>query len=970
MPRPDFNQELRNGVLDNPLTDSRLDKARTPFDGKKNGDKSPKGRAHVKGDMHGNSLNFLHALMANGVVQFKGDPTVEELKLLGIPPGPPLQTPADSYEFFKRMYVRPLKEWKKGELEQLLNLLSSRIEVSDYNKLINMGDDFFDRGNCDAFTMMLFMKVAQKSGALTTILSNHASFLVLVIERYKEELKKGKNEQEARAIAFDRGSYPEFIAYGADQSGMNLLTLLDSGAISMDYILNFYDKSFIPNVKLIHFLEITDSNNHTELQLFCHAPVNEFDILRAALCCLDETSDPPLSAAQRQQIMDAIAYAKGTSGSKLNNQDVKNLINIINGAVKFHGEKGGLSKFLDREIINDHGLNFPADYGRLKDYPGKPLRFLFWNRLAPKENLKKAKIQTECDFNMNHGHVGPEEDFPGCTNFDSDLAKIGPGHAGDFVAKAYDVEIVTMTMTVGGLYDKGLKQNDLQQKLETLFTMAALSRPMQSTGGTLAGLIFNMSDKAARNKMTAALFRVCEAMDVWDKDADNPATILDYIEKLKKFEESVNGYFPPSTTAAKEKTRIKDQIKELEKNFISAVAVKKKKHEDIAVEGTVKEIFKNSALQAKIKTLAQTGPLRAVLLKVANAYHEVYEATTKMQQDQTKKELEDELQALEVAIHGSSLTDPEKKEAIAALAAEKNRSNPAQPAAGAAVTKKKGVTAPSAKATHRELKNNIGVLVGVLKDDVKRDQVLQDINNAKVGDFVKIDKQFIKVNNEMKTAAQSADPDKQKVFEGVINAQIQAYKAAKPSTSRVFLNDYADISKVTAVQQDMQRRNDLKQWASAELPPQMQQALQGKTHVVAFQKAKADSKSHEVTVNGVVNKLSDVTKVYDNSPSPVFKDNQDLCNQLNKSKVQMNIDGKDYFIRGVVEGGMVLFKKCEKDTDDPKTAPYVSNANVAAHGGAFGVDVMNKLGAELAPALNDVTFMDDAESAKLRAKMP
>jgi hypothetical protein len=334
--------ELDNGVSQNPLTDVRLDGHRTPFDGKKPSGTAPKKRAHVKGDMHGSAVNFLHALMANGVVKFTGAPTAAELTPFGIPPLA-LPAPGDYYELFKVMYSRPLNQWQKGQLDTFLTFFASKMEISEYNQFIDMGDDFFDRGQNDALTMMLFMKVAEKrnakgenAGAMTAIMSNHASALVWIMDRYAKNLKQalegksptpaelekiknkafldafpkmGKNKQFQDRFELDVRGKQINVGFPTDvegfpiadfqcPSGLALYELVKNDAITPDYINNFYNTAFIPNMKLIHYVISTDSRGIENLELFAHAPINEVDVLRAAICCLED-EEPALSAADR-----------------------------------------------------------------------------------------------------------------------------------------------------------------------------------------------------------------------------------------------------------------------------------------------------------------------------------------------------------------------------------------------------------------------------------------------------------------------------------------------------------------------------------------------------------------------------------------------------------------------------------------------------------------------------------------------
>jgi hypothetical protein len=223
---------------------------------------------------------------------------------------------------------------------------------------------------------------------------------------------------------------------GQSASSEGLDHMINNKAVAWKEIKNIYDDIYTEYSLL---LDVEDDDND-KVRLFSHAPINEVDVLRAALCLIDpkEGHDLALNDADEASIRLSLSHAKGEKGLSFNNDDLRVLRTIVNKAVSYHAKQRTLTKLLGRTLDeNAFDLYFGDGYGEegtCPYHPTKPFQYILWNRNHPLLNKANTKVVSTCDYTNVHGHVGENPAWVDAQYINLD-SKLGSNDAyGDMIA--------------------------------------------------------------------------------------------------------------------------------------------------------------------------------------------------------------------------------------------------------------------------------------------------------------------------------------------------------------------------------------------------------------------------------------------------------------------------------------------------------------------------------------------------------
>lgn len=388
---------------------------------------------YALGDLHANALKLLHFLRYIGVAAFPDStPTSNLWGALN------LKTPIDNtwYNLFVAIYDKPASFWNsdnKFVFETFFNALT--IKSVPQSRWI--GDDLYDRGLSCAFILFFVRKMNAAKAIRKILLSNHGAGFIRIRESLDRKTNPGMN----------RYSFSDTF-FGPEQSAsaQGLQRMMDNKAINWAEMSSIYDKDY---TDLVALLDIEHSMEN-DLRIFSHGPINEVDILRAALCLIKPKSghDTAITSQDERRIRLALSHAKGEKGESLNNTDLVDLKNIVNKAITYHAKNHTLTALLGKEL-DDYafGVYFGDGYGKSGTCPfyrTQPLQYILWNRIHPSLNkatsgfaeAKKTypalvKIVSSCTYSNIHGHVGeaPSWSDEKYINIDSALGSVYPNGA-------------------------------------------------------------------------------------------------------------------------------------------------------------------------------------------------------------------------------------------------------------------------------------------------------------------------------------------------------------------------------------------------------------------------------------------------------------------------------------------------------------------------------------------------------------
>lgn len=180
------------------------------------------------GDMHGNTLKFIHFLIRHQIIQMN----------------------KKDYQKLIKIYQCPTDQLTKQHLNAYKKIIS-RIEILTPSTFIRLlGDELADRGSNDYFTLLLLEKLNSHIH-FEIILSNHALEFINVFEK------------ELKAFTSD-------LQKGQAASLFNLGTLVEKHLVTREEIEKLVQSVYQPHLKLLSY---TLDASRKFITIFSHAPI-------------------------------------------------------------------------------------------------------------------------------------------------------------------------------------------------------------------------------------------------------------------------------------------------------------------------------------------------------------------------------------------------------------------------------------------------------------------------------------------------------------------------------------------------------------------------------------------------------------------------------------------------------------------------------------------------------------------------
>jgi hypothetical protein len=158
------------------------------------------------------------------------------------------------------------------------------------------------------------------------------------------------------------------------------------------------------------------------LTVYSHAPINEIDILRAALCLVDKAnshimgnwlSGDDLNYLKRIQIY----HPSYVYDAKLTNEDLIKFIHILNRFTVYMASQNRLSELMTM-TLSEHPDSF---FGEGYEGDTQPFEMLIWSRTDPNRRKQNSMVQSVCSFTNAHGHT--EGKFQSCLCLDGNFGR-------------------------------------------------------------------------------------------------------------------------------------------------------------------------------------------------------------------------------------------------------------------------------------------------------------------------------------------------------------------------------------------------------------------------------------------------------------------------------------------------------------------------------------------------------------------
>lgn len=375
---------------------------------------------HTLGDLHGNALYLLHFLITHGLARFTPGqrPSDQDLIDLGLTD----LAPRTFYQMFSAIYDKPIDFWTDKNIHVVDRVLE-HLEIAPNAHIRLLGDLLCDRGRNDYFTLKLLVHlIRNRRSPLKILLSNHDMEL---IGRYESKKNKSIVERFSEVSGLkihDEFTYNHQKIKGQTRSFIGLRELLLANVITEpDFTALFTE--YTASLQLLSY----DHNAEGKLVIYSHAPINEIDILRAALCLVDPCNSKAVGKWFSKEDLSYLQFIQEHHPSliyetKLNNQDLIRFINILNRFVHHMAQENRLYDLMEMKLSRCPDFHFGAGY----DYPKDPMctnpfMYLFWSRLDPNLSKTNSCILSECSFINVHGHHAYQ--YEGCYTLDGAFAR-------------------------------------------------------------------------------------------------------------------------------------------------------------------------------------------------------------------------------------------------------------------------------------------------------------------------------------------------------------------------------------------------------------------------------------------------------------------------------------------------------------------------------------------------------------------
>lgn len=602
---------------------------------------TPLNETHTIGDLHGNALKLLNFLMMQGVAKFKGDQQENKKK----------------YDQFKALYDKPATRLKADDLQAFKALLQD-LEFAPNANIRLIGDDLADRGMNDYYTLLLINKLKEQKVGVEVILSNHAAEFIKLQETPTDNIAKKKNYlSEALSKEDEYGK-----DYSQAQSAQNLDILLERGLVTQKEVDALYGK-YSQSVKMLSY----DLGKDDELHIHSHAPINEIDILRMAMCLIqihDGKSAEGIflanfvTSANKKIIENALSHAKGENKKTLNNQDLIELIDVINEVTTKAAAAEQLSVMTDLGIKDGQGLNFGRAYGNDGDNPADedarvyPFKFTYWNRENPNVNKEGNNIKSTCDFTNDFGHISQSRENewrnrPKGNNVDSNVGRpgINSGELRVMVTKPYP------TKTAGAKPPPSVTR-PFQTK-----SMASVALDANKTHW---GILFpknnaeiyfeKLKELQKKNKDVDGATRINQALEdaVWALDKTSKSTLSDRIKTLEELFSAMDEYEYHVISTSKEEDEkifkiVVDEINKLQKQLDDELENEKRDTLVKTLQGSLK-LDKPTSQAIATEAL---NPANVQLYRAINKHQDIIDEFAGEESADSVKEMTDSLDELE-----------------------------------------------------------------------------------------------------------------------------------------------------------------------------------------------------------------------------------------------------------------------------------------------------------------------------------
>lgn len=596
---------------------------------------------YILGDLHANGLKLLNFLRYIGVANFSEIAPEDKLwQALGFKP--PEGSRNTWYNLFIAIYDKPATFWNDKN-RFVYDAFYQALTINGRPKSGYIGDDLYDRGKSDAFIFFFIKKMEEAQHLSKICISNHGAKFI----EMRESMVQSANSGVAR-IPFTH----QFFLPGQGASSTGLDHMLRNKAVTWNEIRDIYENNYIKSLVLF---DIEDDENG-DLRLYTHAPVNEVDILRAALCLIEPTEghNEAINAADESSIRMVLSHAKGEKGFSLNNTDLRFLRTIVNKAITFHARRHTLTKLLDTTLDeNAFGLYFGDGYGKKGTcpyHPTKPLQYILWNRNHPSVNKEHSKVVSSCTFTNIHGHVGEDPEWTDAKyiNLDSKLGSVNnKGHM--INEKAFTIV-------------QAIDQNTLTKQIanKPCPAEADLVKLCKSILGT-----FFLGDEAVNNAILAYSAALAQKPTGWEKHVASLQRAYDAKVSITKNRYSISTYESFHQCLLAVESLIPDHYKDfktgLTKRQIDVLKLQLKIVQDVKITLTRKWLQSLAHVEEESTARLSDEQLAALNLAIGQAYAARFQMKHGSHNLESVQTYQETTAVLVSAIQGLNKVEPEIK---------------------------------------------------------------------------------------------------------------------------------------------------------------------------------------------------------------------------------------------------------------------------------------------------------------------
>lgn len=408
------------------------------------------------GDLHGNALKFINALLTHGIIKFKDNAAqIDNYKIL-----------AQIYTRLGTLVEQIINDQDNEDLKNEITLLHrsfqnifAELECIDNKKLIRLlGDVFADRGSSSALMLMIYELAFKSNLEITTIMSDHDLEFISAYYNLKQN-------------NIFENPYP-VIDNTHKVSIFGISTLLETNQISKEALIDIVEECYIPTLKLIDYTLTQDGG----IRIFTHAPV-KFNIIRymAEKLKISYNDETPFHLA------DVITKINAEFQERLKEGRIGELFPELleNGKLLFPSALNDTQNTENQPVLQ---RLFPKLYQDrlIKKFP---FWYLIWNRFTPDlDNIEQRPNEYKgYVIYYAHGHDPYQSKFRFVTNLDSMGGKISQNSQSDMLEK-YNQKLRNEQEALEKITEKFNNTNNESKKLKLKKQMLRLERSI--TQGT------------------------------------------------------------------------------------------------------------------------------------------------------------------------------------------------------------------------------------------------------------------------------------------------------------------------------------------------------------------------------------------------------------------------------------------------------------------------------------------------------